>query len=182
MSRRHKKSPVTESQNARWRADLLHDFAPIQLSEMGHVALLRRTDTKYLLSEEQLVQALTHLTGDYRVLTIEGGEMHLSTGDDGIHSGASLTINGGVIDVPRSYEGLESIVFSSPELENGATYLLFAGGSSTETPIDGLYSGGTYTGGRQEISLTLTGIITGAAGGGMPGAPGGRDRRPGGRP
>jgi hypothetical protein len=63
---------MTGNQEAHWHADLLLDFEPIQLAEMGHVALLRRTDTKYLLSEKQLVQALTHLTDDYRALTIEG--------------------------------------------------------------------------------------------------------------
>jgi hypothetical protein len=75
----------------------------------------------------------------------------------------------------------QSVVFSSPELQNGATYLLFSGGSSTGTPTDGLYSGGTYTGGKQEASLTLTSIVTGAREGGFPGGPGGRGR-PGGRP
>jgi signal transduction histidine kinase len=39
---------------------------------MGHAALLRRTDTKYLLSEAQFVQALAHLTGHYRVLEVGG--------------------------------------------------------------------------------------------------------------
>jgi len=39
---------------------------------MEHVALLRRTDTKYVLSEAQLAQALAHLTGQYRVLEVDG--------------------------------------------------------------------------------------------------------------
>ncbi len=71
----------------------------------------------------------------------------------------------------------QSVVLSSPELENGATYLVYAGGSSTGTVTDGLYSGGTYTGGTQVTSFVISGMVTGAGlyGGGFFG--GGR-RRP----
>ncbi|MBN1640064.1 MAG: polyphosphate polymerase domain-containing protein, partial [Anaerolineae bacterium] len=55
---------------------VLQRYDPIDLSEMGHVALLRRTDTKHLLSEEQLYQALSQLTGHYRILEIEGRRLH----------------------------------------------------------------------------------------------------------
>jgi hypothetical protein len=43
---------------------------------MHNVALLRRVDTKYVLSEAQLYQALTRLTADYDVLEIEGRRLH----------------------------------------------------------------------------------------------------------
>lgn len=78
----------------------------------------------------------------------------------------------------------QSVVFSSPELENGATYLVFSGGNSTGTVTDGLYSGGTYTAGHQETSLTLSSIVTGGdprGGGFRGGPPGGGRTRPGGR-
>jgi hypothetical protein len=55
-----------------WRSDLLQRFDAIHLSEMEHVALLRRTDTKYLMSERQLARALAHLTDRYWVLEVDG--------------------------------------------------------------------------------------------------------------
>jgi hypothetical protein len=55
-----------------WRSALLKRFDAIHLSEMDHVKLLRRTDTKYLMSEEQLSRALAHLTDHYRILEIDG--------------------------------------------------------------------------------------------------------------
>ena len=70
----------------------------------------------------------------------------------------------------------QSVVLSSPELENGETYVVYSGGSSSGTVTDGLYSGGTYTGGTQVASFTITGMVTGAGSstGGFRGAPGGR--------
>ncbi|MFN2132576.1 MAG: carbohydrate-binding domain-containing protein, partial [Anaerolineae bacterium] len=131
-------------------------------------------------------------------LTIDGGALSLSSGDDGIHADATLTINGGVVSIAQSYEGIEtaedqelltfapskayqSIVFSSPELGNGANLVVYAGGRSTGTVTDGLYAGGTYTAGTQVTSLTITSIVTGggATMGGFPGGPGGM-RSPGG--
>jgi hypothetical protein len=69
----------------------------------------------------------------------------------------------------------QSVVFSSPELTNGSTYIVYSGGSSTGTVADGLYSGGTYTAGTQVTSLTISSIVTGAGAprGGFPGGPGG---------
>jgi hypothetical protein len=52
--------------------EALQRFTPISLDEMENMALLRRIDTKYVLSEAQLYRALGHLTADYRVLEIEG--------------------------------------------------------------------------------------------------------------
>jgi hypothetical protein len=47
---------------------VLAQFDPISLAEMEHVALLDRTDTKYILRTSQLQSALVHITGRYRVL------------------------------------------------------------------------------------------------------------------
>jgi hypothetical protein len=71
-----------------------------------------------------------------------------------------------------------SIVVSSPDLENGATYLVYTGGSTTGTVTDGLVSGGSYSGGTEVASLTTTGMVTGAGsfGGGFPGGDPGRTR------
>jgi hypothetical protein len=71
----------------------------------------------------------------------------------------------------------QSVVLSSPDLENGSTYLVYSGGSSTGTATDGLYSGGTYAAGTEAASFTISSMVTGAGllGGGFFG--GGR-RRP----
>ena len=71
----------------------------------------------------------------------------------------------------------QSVVFSSPELENGETYVIYSGGSSTGTVTDSLYSGGAYTPGTQVASLTITGMVTGASAG-WGGFPGGGGRMP----
>jgi hypothetical protein len=68
----------------------------------------------------------------------------------------------------------QSIVLSSSDLKNGATYVVYVGGSATGTVSDGLYSGGAYSGGSQVTSFTIAGIVTGAgAYGGLPAGPGG---------
>ena len=51
---------------------LLAGFSPITLAEMGGVALQDRTDTKFLLHERDLYEALSRLSQAYRVLDIDG--------------------------------------------------------------------------------------------------------------
>lgn len=51
---------------------LLARFAPISLAQMGAFALQDRTDTKFVLSQRQLYEALAGLSGQYRVLDIGG--------------------------------------------------------------------------------------------------------------
>ena len=53
-------------------AVLLRRFEPITLSEMSAVALQDRTDTKFVMREGQLYNALATLTQEYRVLDIRG--------------------------------------------------------------------------------------------------------------
>ena len=53
----------------------------------------------------------------------------------------------------------KSIVYSSPQLAPGP-HTLYLGGSSTGTPTDGLYEGGTYTPGKLETSFIISGIVT----------------------
>jgi len=55
-------------------------LAPISLAEMKHVALLKRTDTKYVMSRQQLYQALSHLSDLYRILDIDRRRLHQSPG------------------------------------------------------------------------------------------------------
>jgi hypothetical protein len=71
----------------------------------------------------------------------------------------------------------QSVLLSSPELENGSAYTLYSGGSSSGTVSDSLYSGGTYNGGTQVASFTIVSMVTSAgspAGGFRGGGPGGR--------
>jgi hypothetical protein len=72
----------------------------------------------------------------------------------------------------------QSVLISSPELKNGESYMVYTGGSSTGTPVDGLYTDGDYSPGTQFATFTITSIVTGGGGGmfGMPG--GGRPPRP----
>jgi len=58
-------------------------------------------------------------------------------------------------------KSFETAVFSSPALENGATYLVYTGGSSTGTATDGLYVDCTYTAGMQAASFTISSMVTG---------------------
>jgi hypothetical protein len=76
-----------------------------------------------------------------------------------------------------STKSFETAVFSSPELENGATYLVYTGGSSTGTETDGLYTDGTYTAGTQASSFTISSIVTGESAG-MGSRGGGKGGRP----
>lgn len=54
-----------------WQA-LLARFEPISLAQMNNVALLNRTDTKFVLGAPQLYRALAALSQQYRVLDIAG--------------------------------------------------------------------------------------------------------------
>jgi hypothetical protein len=61
-----------ESTSARELPALLDSFSPIGLEEMDSVALLNRVDIKFVLTPEQVFQALTAVQHDYRALTIKG--------------------------------------------------------------------------------------------------------------
>jgi len=74
----------------------------------------------------------------------------------------------------------QSVVLCSPELENGTTYIVYSGGSSTGTVSDGLYSGGTYTAGTQLTSFTISSIVTSVGSAGGSAFPGGGQMNPGG--
>ena len=58
----------------------------------------------------------------------------------------------------RSYS---SVVFTSPALKSGSTYTLYTGGTSSGTEKNGLIIGGTYSGGTQSKTFTISGKVTG---------------------
>ncbi len=74
----------------------------------------------------------------------------------------------------------QSVVVSSPAIEQGATYKVYLGGSSTGTLTDSLYSGGTYTPGTETVSLVIDGVLTTSGTAGMRGGMQGGGTRPGG--
>ena len=73
----------------------------------------------------------------------------------------------------------QSVLLCSPDLQEGTTYTVYLGGSSSGSVTDGLYTGGAYGGGVESTSLALSGMITtsGAAGRGAVGGAG-RPGRP----
>lgn len=54
----------------------------------------------------------------------------------------------------------QSLAFSSSGLKYGSSYSVYLGGKSTGTVEDGLYSGGTYSGGSQYTTFTISSIVT----------------------
>ena len=68
----------------------------------------------------------------------------------------------------------QSVLISSTELQEGESYLVYTGGSSSGTNLDGLITNGEYTPGTRVADFTITSIITGETGSGFPnGGPGG---------
>jgi hypothetical protein len=54
----------------------------------------------------------------------------------------------------------QSVVISSPELKSGTEYTLYAGGTSTGTQAEGLYTGGKYKNGTKVVSFTPSTSVT----------------------
>lgn len=50
---------------------IIDQFSPISLKEMNSVALMKRTDTKFVIHKSQLVLILENLKKDYKVLEIK---------------------------------------------------------------------------------------------------------------
>lgn len=65
-----------------------------------------------------------------------------------------------------------TLLFSSPDLEQGGTYTVSYGGDYTGSETNGLCSGGTYSGGTELTTLTLTDMLTSYGQTGMGGGKG----------
>ncbi len=77
-------------------------------------------------------------------------------------------------ELPVNYSSM-TFLFSSPSLQLGSSYVLSTGGSVSDgTEFFGYYTNGTYTGGTEQSSFTLSSMVTtiGRSGGG-PGGTGG---------
>jgi hypothetical protein len=55
--------------------------------------------------------------------------------------------------------GYSAILFSSSDLTGGTTYRVYTGGSCTGVEQDGLYIGGTYSGGTLRTTFTSSGMV-----------------------
>jgi hypothetical protein len=87
--------------------------------------------------------------------------------------------DGNVIAAFEPAKAYSSVVISSSELVKGDEYTVILGGTATGTETDGYYSDGTFSGGTEAVSFTVSGAVTqasqsGAQTGGMGGQGGGR--------
>lgn len=73
-------------------------------------------------------------------------------------------------------KSVSSIVISSENIKTGTTFKVYTGGESTGTATDGLYSEGSYSGGTEGDSFTISSTVTnvGGSAGGFGGQGGGR--------
>ena len=103
------------------------------------------------------------------------------TFDRALEAGTYISISGGGKEfVFRVEKQTENIIFSSPELETGVTYTVSTGGKYSGETKDCISSGGSYSGGSELASMTITeGLnsygqvgIGGSMGGGRFGNPG----------
>ena len=60
----------------------------------------------------------------------------------------------------RSFPDINYSCLASPTLQEGSTYTLMTGGSSSGTEFNGLYSGGEITDATEVTTITLSSIIT----------------------
>lgn len=60
----------------------------------------------------------------------------------------------------------QALTFSAPELATGETYQVLLGGSAGGEASDGLYTGGSVTGGTASTSFTVQGVVTQVGSGG----------------
>ena len=108
----------------------------------------------------------------------EAGQYTVSLGfDSTLPAGTYVSLAGEtqsfVFELPAD---ANRIVFSSPVLEGGAVYKLSYGGAYSGESVDGICSGGVYSGGTDLTELTLSDYITTYGSGGM----GNMGGRPGG--
>ncbi|MDE7218231.1 MAG: carbohydrate-binding domain-containing protein [Oscillospiraceae bacterium] len=140
-------------------------------------------DGSFTLSGGTLLAASS---GNMAQFPSEASQYTLSLGFNGaLPAGTYVSLAGEdqsfVWELPAS---ANNIVFSSPDLEGGAAYTVSYGGEYSGQSVDGICSGGAYSGGTELTVLTLSDYITtygntgmgnmgGRPGGGMGGRPDG---------
>ena len=100
---------------------------------------------------------------DKGFIYIEGGTITIDSGDDGIHAETDLTIAGGVINITKSYEGLEGqdIAISGGKIDivasdDGINASEGGNGKDNTTDFGGFGGGGGFAD-NQNASLTISG-------------------------
>ncbi|MBR6447676.1 MAG: hypothetical protein IKS74_04295, partial [Methanomicrobium sp.] len=102
---------------------------------------------------------------------------------DSVQSAGTLvhieTAGGSEVLTYKPSKVYQSVVVSSPLIKTGETYVVYFGGSHGGTCTDGVYSGGSYSGGTKFAEVTVSDTVTYAGSsagqfnaGGMPGMPG----------
>lgn len=71
-----------------------------------------------------------------------------------------------------------SVAVSTPALKKGETYKILFGGTCTGTLSDGLYTGGSYSGGTEYSTFTVSSVLTTVGNIGRGGPGGGKGGRP----
>lgn len=65
--------------------------------------------TFHIISESDGLKSNNDEDADRGYVLIEGGDFVISAGDDGVHAESRLVVNGGILTVLSSYEGLEAM-------------------------------------------------------------------------
>ncbi len=75
--------PIAAQNESRWQETavspaktIMNSYKPISLAEMADVALLNRTDTKFVMQTNTLLSALRQVNNNYRVLSVDGVRLH----------------------------------------------------------------------------------------------------------
>jgi hypothetical protein len=116
-----------------------------------------------------------NVSGGFLVVSGVNSNMTQAISTSSAQYGVKVTTNGGLsagtifhiedaegndIVTFKPGRNYSSIIFSSPGLKNGATYSVFTGGKSTGTSVNGLITGGTYSGGTLRKSFTVSNKVT----------------------
>lgn len=67
---------LSRTENPSWLMTLAEGFAPISLTQMESVALLNRTDTKFVMTSGQLMTTLAALQKEYKILSVHGQRLN----------------------------------------------------------------------------------------------------------
>lgn len=100
-----------------------------------------------------------------------------------VHPGGTLlhveTQDGEQVLTFQPSKDFQTLLFSTPELQNGVTYSVMTGGSASGVDENGLFSSGSYTPGVLDASFTITSMVTGESSMRGPGGGGGGRWQPG---
>ena len=68
--------------------------------------------------------------------------------------------SGTILATFKPERNYSAIIFSSPEIISGKTLKIYTGGTTTGTPLSGLYTGGDYSGGTLRKSFNISSVVT----------------------